>query len=53
VRTVDVVDEPIRRIQGPQAAQRSGLEITLDGARYTRLIVSLDHPDTVQAALIA
>jgi len=30
-----------------------GLEITLDGARYTRLIVSLDDPDAAKTALTA
>jgi hypothetical protein len=30
-----------------------GLEITLDGARYTRLIVSLDDPDAAKSALTA
>ena len=30
-----------------------GLEITLDGAKYTRLIVSLDHPDVAKTALTA
>ena len=30
-----------------------GLEITLDAAKYTRLIVSLDHPDAAKAALTA
>jgi hypothetical protein len=30
-----------------------GLEITLGGARYTRLIVSLDHPDAAKRALAA
>jgi len=30
-----------------------GLEITLDGAKYTRLIVSLDHPDNMKTALTA
>jgi hypothetical protein len=30
-----------------------GLEITLDGARYARLIVSLDHPDAAKTALAA
>ena len=30
-----------------------GLEITLDGAKYTRLIVSLDHPDAAKTALTA
>ena len=87
VQGVDVIDEPIRRIQGLKprnfrvfgsywpgwfaygsffdgAARRllfaavnrrqpGGLEITLDGARYTRLIVSLDHPDAAKAALTA
>jgi hypothetical protein len=87
VKGVDVIDEPIRRIQGLKprnfklfgsywpgglaygsffdgAARRllfaavngrqpGGLEITLDGARYTRLIVSLDHPDATKAALTA
>jgi hypothetical protein len=28
-----------------------GLEITLDGAKYTRLIVSHDHPDDAKTAL--
>jgi hypothetical protein len=87
VQSVDVVDEPIRRIQGLKprnfkvfggywpgrfaygsffdgAVRRllfaavngrkpRGLEITLDGARYTRLIVSLDRPDTAKTALTA
>jgi len=87
VKSVDVVDEPIRRIQGLKprnfkvfggywpgwfaygalfegavrqllfAAVNSrnprGLEITLDGAKYTRLIVSLDHPDDAKTALTA
>ena len=87
VNSVDVVDGPIRRIQGLRprnfkvwggyrpgwfaygfffdgsVRQRlfaavngrkpSGLEITLDGAKYTRLIVSLDHPDTAKTALTA
>jgi hypothetical protein len=87
VQSVDVVDEPIRRIQGLKprnfkvfggywpgrfaygsffdgAVRRllfaavsgrkpRGLEITLDGARYSRLIVSLDHPDTAKTALTA
>ena len=87
VKSVDVVDEPIHRIQGLKprnskvwggywpgwfaygaffdgAVRRllfaavngrkpRGLEITLDGARYTRLIVSLDHPDTAKTALTA
>jgi len=30
-----------------------GLEITLDGVKYTRLIVSLDHPDAARTALTA
>jgi uncharacterized protein (DUF1778 family) len=30
-----------------------GLEITLDGAKYTRLIVSLDHPDAAKTTLTA
>ena len=85
VKSVDVVDGPIRRIQGLKprnfkvfggywpgwfaygsffdgaVGQRlfaavngrkpCGLEITLDGAKYTRLIVSLDHPDAAKAAL--
>ena len=87
MRSVDVVDEPIRRIQGLKprnfkvfggywpgwfaygsffdgavrqllfAAANSreprGLEITLHGAKYTRLIVSLDHPDAAKTALTA
>jgi hypothetical protein len=87
VRSVDVVDGPIRRIRGLKprsskvfggywpgwfaygsffdgtvrqrlfAAVNSrkprGLEITLDGARYTRLIVSLDHPGAAKTALTA
>jgi hypothetical protein len=87
VQSVDVVDEPIRRIQGLKprnfkvaggywpgwfaygsffdgsVGQRlfaavnrrkpRGLEITLDGAKYARLIVSLDHPDAVKTALSA
>jgi hypothetical protein len=87
VRSVDVVDEPIRQIRGlrPRNAkvlggywpgwfaygsffdgsfrQRlfaavtgrkpRGLEITLDDAKYTRLIVSLDHPDAAKTALTA
>ena len=87
VNSVDVIDKPIRRIQGLKprnwkvfggywpgrfaygsffdgAVRRllfaavndrkpRGLEITLDGARYTRLIVSLDHPDTAKTALTA
>ena len=87
VKSVDVVDEPIRRIQGLKprnwkvvggywpgwfaygsffdgavrqrlfAAVNSqkprGLEITLDGAKYTRLVLSLDHPDAAKTALTA
>jgi hypothetical protein len=87
VRSVDSVDEPIRRIQALKprnfkvfggywpgwfaygsfldgdvrqllfaAVSRRkprGLEITLDGAKYTRLIVSLDHPDDAKTALTA
>ena len=87
VKSADVVDEPIRRIQGLKprnskvfggywpgwfaygsffdgtvrrrlfaAVNRRkprGLEITLDGAKYTRLIVSLDHPDDTKTALTA
>ena len=87
VKSVDVVDEPIRRIQGLKPRNMKvlggywpgwfaygsffdgtvrqrlfaavngrkprGLEITLDGAQYTRLIVSLDHPDTAKTALTA
>jgi hypothetical protein len=85
VQSVDVVDEPIRRIQGLRprnfkfiggywpgwfaygsffdgAVRRllfaavdgrkpRGLEITLNGARYTRLILSLDHPDDAKTTL--
>jgi hypothetical protein len=85
VTSVDVVDQPIRRIQGLKprnfkvaggywpghfaygcffdgavrrllfAAANSrkprGLEINLDGVKYTRLIVSLDDPDAAKAAL--
>jgi len=85
VTSVDVVDKPIRRIQGLKprnfkvvglywpgrfaygsffdgavrqllfAAANSreprGLEITLDGAKYTRLIVSLDDPGATKTAL--
>jgi len=87
VNSVDVVDGPIRRIQGLKprnfkvfggywpgwfaygsffdgavgqrlfAAVNSrkprGLEITLDGAKYTRLIVSLDDPDAAKTTLTA
>ena len=87
VKSVDAVDEPIRRIRGLkprnfkvfggywpgwfaygalfEGAVRQllfaavngrkprGLEITLDGAKYTRLIVSLDHPDDAKTALTA
>ena len=30
-----------------------GLEIALGGGKYTRLIVSLDHPDAAKTALTA
>ena len=87
VKSVDVVDGPIRRIQGLKprnfkvfggyspgwfaygsffdgalrqllfaavnGRKPRGLEITLDGAKYTRLIVSLDHPDDTKTALTA
>jgi hypothetical protein len=87
VQSVDVVDGPIRRIQGLKprnfkffggywprwfaygsffdgavrqllfaavnGRKPRGLEITLDRAKYTRLIVSLDHPDTAKTALTA
>ena len=87
VNSVDVVDGPIRRIQGLKPRNSKvlggywpgwfaygsffdgtirqrlfaavngrkprGLEITLDGAKYTRLIVSLDHPDDTKTALTA
>jgi hypothetical protein len=87
VNSVDVIDEPIRRIQALKprnfkvfggywpgrfaygsffdgsvrqllfaavsGRKPRGLEITLDGARYTRLIVSLDHPDAAKSALTA
>ena len=87
VKSVDVVDGPIRRIRGLKprnfkvwggywpgwfaygaffdgAARRllfaavnsrkpRGLEITLDGGKYTRLIVSLDQPDAAKTALTA
>ena len=87
VNSIDVVDEPIRRIQGLKprnfkvfggywpgwfaygaffdgavrqllfaavnGRKPRGLEITLDGAKYTRLIVSLDHPDAAKTALAA
>lgn len=33
------------------AREPRGLEITLNGARYTRLIVSLDDPDAARTAL--
>jgi hypothetical protein len=85
VKSIDVVDKPIRRIQGLKPRHSKlfggywpgwfaygtffdgdvhrllfaavngrkprGLEITLDGAKYTRLIVSLDHPDDAKTAL--
>ena len=87
VTSVDVVDEPIRLIQGLKphnfkvfggywpgwfaygsffdgavhqllfaavnGRKPRGLEITLDGAKYTRLMVSLDDPDTAKTALTA
>ena len=87
VKSVDVVDGPIRRIQGLKprnfkvfggywpgwfaygsffdgtvrlrlfaavnGRKPRGLEITLNGAKYTRLIVSLDHPDAAKTALTA
>ena len=87
VKSVDVIDKPIRRIQALKprnfkvfggywpgrfaygsffdgsvrqllfaavnGRKPRGLEITLDGAKYTRLIVSLDHPDAAKTALIA
>jgi hypothetical protein len=87
VTSVDVVDEPIRRIQGLKprnfkvvggywpgrfaygsfldgamrqmlfaainGRQPRGLEITLDGAKYTRLILGLDDPDAAKTALDA
>jgi hypothetical protein len=87
VQSVDVVDEPIRRIQGLKprnfkvfggywpgwfaygsffdgavrqllfaavnGRKPRGLEITLDGAKYTRLLVSLDNPDDAKTALTA
>ena len=87
VQGIDVIDEPVRRINGMKprnlrvfgsywpgwlaygsfldgglrrllfaavdGRKPRGLEITLDGARYTRLIVSLDHPDDAKTALTA
>jgi hypothetical protein len=87
VKSVDVVDGPIRRIQGLKPRNSKvfggywpgwfaygsffdgtfrqrlfaavngrkprGLEITLDGAKYTRLIVGLDQPDVAKTALTA
>jgi hypothetical protein len=87
VTSIDVVDEPIRRIQGLKPSNSKvlggywpgwfaygsffdgavrrllfaavnrrkprGLEIILDGAKYTRLLVSLDHPDDAKTALTA
>jgi len=87
VKSVDVVDKPIRRIQGLKprnfkvfggywpgwfaygsfldgdvrqllfaavsGRKPRGLEITLSGAKYTRLIVSLDRPDDAKTALTA
>jgi len=84
VRSVAVVDDPIRLIQGMtrnwkiaggylpgrfaygtfrdvsvrrrlfaavSRSQTRGLEIVLDGARYTRLILGVDDPETVRALL--
>jgi hypothetical protein len=87
VKRVDVVEEPIHRIEGLKprnfklfggywpgrfaygaffdgalhrllfaavnGRKPRGLEITLDGTKYTRLIVSLDHPDDAKTALTA
>ena len=87
VKSVDVVDGPIRRIQGlkprnmkvlggywpgwfaygsffdgsvrrrlfaaANGRKPRGLEITLGGAKYTRLIVSLDDRDAAKTALTA
>ena len=87
LKSVDVVDEPIRRIQGLKPRnfklaggywpgwfaygvffdgaarqlmfaavnrrKRRGLEITLEGAKYTRLIVGLDDPDAARTELTA
>lgn len=87
VKSVDIADEPIRRIQGLKprnfkvfgaywpgwfaygsffdgavrqvlfaavnGRKPRGLEITLDGAKYTRLIVSLDYPDAAKKAPIS
>lgn len=87
VKSVDVVDGPIRRIKGLKprnfklfggyspgwfaygtffdgslrqrlfaavnGRQPRGLEITLDGAKYTRLIASLDNPEAARTALSA
>ena len=87
VKSVNVVDGPIRRIQGLKprnfkvfggfwpgwfaygsffdgtvrqllfaavnGRKPRGLEITLDGAKYTRLIVSPDHPDAAKTTLTA
>jgi len=85
VRRIDIVEEPIRRIQGLRprnfkvvggywpgrfaygsfldgavrqmlfaavnGRKAQGLEIVLDGAKYTRLVVSIDDPDAAKAAL--
>jgi hypothetical protein len=87
MKSVDVVDEPIRRIKGLKPRNSKvfggywpgwfaygsffdgtvrkrlfaavngrkprGLEITLGGAKYTRLLVSLDQPDAAKTALTA
>lgn len=87
VNSIDVVDEPIRRVQGLKprnfkivglywwgrfaygaffdgavrqmlfaavnGRKPRGLEIVLDGAKYTRLILSLDDPDAAKAAVNA
>src|SRR5262249_14959092 len=87
VKSVDIVDGPIHRIQGLKprnfkgfggyspgwfaygsffegamgrglfaavnGRKPRGLEITLDGGKYPRLIVSLDHPDAAKAVLTA
>jgi hypothetical protein len=87
VTSIDVVDEPIRRIQGLKprnfkvvggywpgrfaygsffdgavrqmlfaavnGRKPQGLEITLSGAKYTRLILGLDDPDATKTALNA
>jgi uncharacterized protein (DUF1778 family) len=45
----------VRQLQFAAVNSRKprGLEITLDDAKYTRLIVSLDHPDAAKTALTA